>query len=253
MIEMVSSPARAAAAARASDRPGSGSFRAQGVKEHILCNSDESGAGHRQGPRHPCATNPHAVIEGMAIACYATSSTRGLQLPARRVPPRTVRAPRRPPAEAYKHGWLARTSSARASTSTHNALPGAGAYICGEETALMESLEGKKGQPRYKPPFPANFACTASRPRSTTPRPTPRCRHHPATGPVVHESSGQAEQRRLTRFFRSPARRQARAISRSASARRSPDLLAMAAACATATGKGGDSGRFVDAGAAGET
>src|SRR3546814_16808265 len=61
-------------------------------------------------------------------------------------------------AEAYKHGWLGKDiQGSGVDVDMYNAL-GAGAYICGEETALMESLEGKKGQPRYKPPFPANFA-----------------------------------------------------------------------------------------------
>ena len=60
-------------------------------------------------------------------------------------------------AEAYANGWLGKNIlGSGVDIDIHNAL-GAGAYICGEETALMESLEGKKGQPRYKPPFPANF------------------------------------------------------------------------------------------------
>jgi len=60
-------------------------------------------------------------------------------------------------AEAYANGWLGKDIlGSGVDIDIHNAL-GAGAYICGEETALMESLEGKKGQPRYKPPFPANF------------------------------------------------------------------------------------------------
>ena len=59
--------------------------------------------------------------------------------------------------EAYANGWLGKDIlGSGIDIDIHNAL-GAGAYICGEETALMESLEGKKGQPRYKPPFPANF------------------------------------------------------------------------------------------------
>jgi NADH-quinone oxidoreductase subunit F len=53
-------------------------------------------------------------------------------------------------------GWARTSSAAGVDVDMYNAL-GAGAYICGEETALMESLEGKKGQPRFKPPFPANF------------------------------------------------------------------------------------------------
>src|SRR3546814_1063493 len=60
-------------------------------------------------------------------------------------------------AEAYANGWLGQDIlGSGIDIDIHNSL-GAGAYICGEETALMESLEGKKGLPRYKPPFPANF------------------------------------------------------------------------------------------------
>ncbi|MBO9718316.1 MAG: NADH-quinone oxidoreductase subunit NuoF, partial [Pseudoxanthomonas sp.] len=60
-------------------------------------------------------------------------------------------------AEAYANGWLGKNVlGSGVDIDLYNAL-GAGAYICGEETALMESLEGKKGQPRFKPPFPANF------------------------------------------------------------------------------------------------
>ena len=128
-----------------------------GTQKYILCNSDESEPGTAKD-RDILRYNPHAVIEGMAIACYATGSHGRLQLPARRVPPRAVRAPRgsRWPRPTRTAG-SARTCSARGiDIDIYNAL-GAGAYICGEETALMESLEGKKGQPRYKPPFPANF------------------------------------------------------------------------------------------------
>jgi NADH-quinone oxidoreductase subunit F len=83
---------------------------------------------------------------------------RGLQLPARRVPPRAVRTHfEQALKDAYAHGWLGKNIlGSGIDIDIHNAL-GAGAYICGEETALMESLEGKKGQPRFKPPFPANF------------------------------------------------------------------------------------------------
>ena len=59
--------------------------------------------------------------------------------------------------EAYANGWLGKDIlGCGVDIDIHTAL-GAGAYICGEETAMMESLEGKKGQPRYKPPFPANY------------------------------------------------------------------------------------------------
>ena len=133
------------------------SFMPKGdMQKYILCNSDESEPGTAKD-RDILRYNPHAVIEGMAIACYATGSSTGLQLPARRVPPRAVRAPRRSHRRSLRER-LAGQEHPRLGIDVdiYNAL-GAGAYICGEETALMESLEGKKGQPRFKPPFPANF------------------------------------------------------------------------------------------------
>ena len=75
--------------------------------------------------------------------------------------------------EAYAAGLLGKNSCGSGYDFDLYVHRGAGAYICGEETALLESLEGKKGQPRFKPPFPASSASTASRPRSTTPRRSP--------------------------------------------------------------------------------
>ena len=75
----------------------------------------------------------------------------------------------------------ARTSSAPASTWRSTVHAGAGAYICGEETALLDSLEGYRGQPRLKPPFPAVEGCTPARPWSTTSSRSPPCRPSSAT------------------------------------------------------------------------
>ena len=125
-------------------------------QKYILCNSDESEPGTAKD-RDILRYNPHAVIEGMAIACYATGSTVAynyLRGEFHHEPFERIEQALR---EAYQHGWLGSDiQGSGVSVDIHNAL-GAGAYICGEETALMESLEGKKGQPRYKPPFPANF------------------------------------------------------------------------------------------------
>ena len=129
--------------------------KAAGTK-YILCNSDESEPGTAKD-RDILRFNPHAVLEGMAIACYATGSTTAYNYlrgefhhePFEHLEEATV--------EAYKNGWLGKNVlGSGTDIDIHNVL-GAGAYICGEETAMMESLEGKKGMPRYKPPFPANF------------------------------------------------------------------------------------------------
>ena len=125
-------------------------------QKYILCNSDESEPGTAKD-RDILRYNPHAVIEGMAIACYATGSTAAYNYLRGEFHHEPFEHLEEATREAYANGWLGKNIlGSGVDIDIHNAL-GAGAYICGEETALMESLEGKKGQPRYKPPFPANF------------------------------------------------------------------------------------------------
>jgi len=125
-------------------------------QKYILCNSDESEPGTCKD-RDILRFNPHAVLEGMAIACYATGSTVAYNYLRGEFHHEPFEHVEQALADAYRHGWLGKDIlGSGVDVDIHNAL-GAGAYICGEETALMESLEGKKGQPRYKPPFPANF------------------------------------------------------------------------------------------------
>ena len=133
------------------------SFMPKGdMQKYILCNSDESEPGTFKD-RDILRYNPHAVIEGMAIACYATGSTVAYNYLRGEFHHEPFEHLEEATAEAYKNGWLGKNIlGSGVDIDLYNAL-GAGAYICGEETALMESLEGKKGQPRYKPPFPANF------------------------------------------------------------------------------------------------
>jgi len=129
--------------------------KADGQK-YILCNSDESEPGTCHD-RDILRYNPHAVIEGMIIGGYAMNADVGynyLRGEFQREPFEHLEAAI---AEAYKHGWLGKDILGSGFDYDLYAVLGAGAYICGEETALMESLEGKKGQPRFKPPFPANF------------------------------------------------------------------------------------------------
>jgi NADH-quinone oxidoreductase subunit F len=125
-------------------------------QKYILCNSDESEPGTCKD-RDILRFNPHAVIEGMAIACYATGSTVAYNYLRGEFHHEPFEHFEEALADAYKHGWLGKNVlDSGVDVDIFGAL-GAGAYICGEETALMESLEGKKGQPRFKPPFPANF------------------------------------------------------------------------------------------------
>jgi NADH-quinone oxidoreductase subunit F len=125
-------------------------------QKYILCNSDESEPGTAKD-RDILRYNPHSVVEGMAIACYATGSSVAYNYLRGEFHHEPFEHFEQALKEAYENGWLGRDIlGSGVDVDIHGAL-GAGAYICGEETALMESLEGKKGQPRYKPPFPANF------------------------------------------------------------------------------------------------
>ena len=125
------------------------------VQKYVVCNSDEGEPGTCKD-RDILAFNPHQLIEGMAIAGYVMGSNVGYNyirgefwLPYER----TEAALK----EAYDAGLLGRNILGSGfDFDLYNHL-GAGAYICGEETALLNSLEGKKGQPRFKPPFPANY------------------------------------------------------------------------------------------------
>ena len=131
---------------------------------YLVVNADESEPGtckDREIMRH----DPHLLVEGCLIAGAAMGCQCRLHLCPRRIHPRARASSRRRSTEAYDarligknniHGW-------DFDLYVHH---GAGAYICGEETALLESLEGKKGQPRMKPPFPGQC------------RPLRRAHHH---------------------------------------------------------------------------
>lgn len=125
-------------------------------QKYLLCNSDESEPGTCHD-RDILRYNPHAVIEGMAIAAYSMGASVGynyLRGEFHHEPFERLEAALQ---EAYEAGLLGNDVQGSGIDMDMYAVLGAGAYICGEETALMESLEGKKGQPRFKPPFPANF------------------------------------------------------------------------------------------------
>ena len=126
------------------------------MQKYILCNSDESEPGTCKD-RDILRFNPHSVIEGLAIACYATGSTVAYNYLRGEFHHEPFEHFEEALKEAYDAGLLGKNiQGSGIDVDIYNAL-GAGAYICGEETALMESLEGKKGQPRFKPPFPAGF------------------------------------------------------------------------------------------------
>ena len=120
-----------------------------------MCNSDEGEPGTFKD-RDILRYNPHMVIEGMAIAAYAMGITVGYNYihgEIFSVYERFEEALE----EARAAGFLGANILGSGFDFQLHAFHGYGAYICGEETALLESLEGKKGQPRFKPPFPASF------------------------------------------------------------------------------------------------
>ena len=122
---------------------------------HLVCNADESEPGTCKD-RLLIYWDPHLLIEGMIIAAHALKAKhnyiyiRGEMMKEYAVLDAAVK-------EAYSRGYLGENILGTGITCHLTVHRGAGAYICGEETALLESLEGKKGMPRFKPPFPASF------------------------------------------------------------------------------------------------
>lgn len=124
-------------------------------QKYVVCNSDEGEPGTCKD-RDILRFNPHQLIEGMAIAGYVMGATVGYNYMRGEFHEQFMRM-EQALKEAHEAGFLGNNIlNSGFDFELHNFM-GAGAYICGEETALMESLEGKKGFPRFKPPFPANF------------------------------------------------------------------------------------------------
>ena len=135
--------------------------KALGAKPHYLVvNADEGEPGTHKD-RTLMERNPHAVVEGCIIACYGIGAHVAyiyvrdeLHLSKARLEGAI--------AEARALGHLGKAPSVATTRSRSSSTPGAGAYICGEETSLLNSLEGRRGEPRLKPPFPAQagvFGC----------------------------------------------------------------------------------------------
>jgi NADH-quinone oxidoreductase subunit F len=124
-------------------------------QKYLVCNSDEGEPGTCKD-RDILQFNPHIVIEGMIIAAYAMGISVGYNY----IHGEIFQSYERFEAaleEARAAGYLGDGIMGSNFSFQLHAAHGFGAYICGEETALLESLEGKKGQPRFKPPFPASF------------------------------------------------------------------------------------------------
>ncbi|MDB5848648.1 MAG: NADH-quinone oxidoreductase subunit, partial [Rhodoferax sp.] len=127
-------------------------------QKHLVCNSDEGEPGTCKD-RDLLQFNPHIVIEGMIIAAYAMGISLGYNYIHGEIF-QTYERFEEALEEARAAGYLGDRDGGILGSGFKfelHAAHGFGAYICGEETALLESLEGKKGQPRFKPPFPASF------------------------------------------------------------------------------------------------
>ena len=126
------------------------------LQKYVVCNSDESEPGTCHD-RDILRYNPHSIIEGMAIGGYAMGATVGYNYIRGEFMDEPVPRFEAAVAEAYEAGLLGKSIQGSAVDFDLHTFIGAGAYICGEETGLLESLEGKPGRPRFKPPFPAGF------------------------------------------------------------------------------------------------
>ncbi len=124
-------------------------------QKYLVCNSDEGEPGTFKD-RDILRYNPHIVIEGMAIAAYAMGISVGYNYIHGEIWQAYERF-EQALEEARAAGYLGDAIMGSSFNFQLHGFHGYGAYICGEETALLESLEGKKGQPRFKPPFPASF------------------------------------------------------------------------------------------------
>ena len=125
----------------------------EGVPRYLVCNADESEPGTFKD-RYLMELSPHLLIEGMIVSSFALGSNnsyiyiRGEYAWIAEILEDAI-------AEAKQNGWLGKNIQGSGFDCEMYVQRGAGAYICGEETALIESLEGKRGNPRIKPPFPA--------------------------------------------------------------------------------------------------
>lgn len=124
-----------------------------GDKKYVVCNADEGDPGAFMD-RALLEGDPHAVIEGMIIGAYAIGAKEGY-IYVRAEYPLAIKRLRIAIAHAVKHGLLGENILGSGFEFQLKIKEGAGAFVCGEETALLNSIEGKRGMPRSRPPFPA--------------------------------------------------------------------------------------------------
>jgi len=127
---------------------------AQGDKKYVICNADEGDPGAFMD-RSILEGDPHALIEGMTIAGYAIGADEGY-IYVRAEYPLAIKRLKIAIAQSLEMGLLGEDIFGSGFNFKLNIKEGAGAFVCGEETALIASIEGRRGEPRVRPPFPAN-------------------------------------------------------------------------------------------------
>jgi NADH-quinone oxidoreductase subunit F len=128
-------------------------YKAPGTKKYVVCNADEGDPGAFMD-RSILEGDPHALIEGMALAAYAIGADEGYIYVRAEYPLATKRL-RTAISQAEEKGFLGENILGSGFNFNLRIKEGAGAFVCGEETALLMSIEGNRGMPRVRPPFPA--------------------------------------------------------------------------------------------------
>ncbi len=126
-----------------------------GDEKYVVCNGDEGDPGAYMN-RAVLEGNPHSIIEGMAIGAYAIGNVRHGYAYLRAEYPLAIETLSHAIAQAREYGLLGNNILGTGFEFSLDIFPGAGAFVCGEETALLGSIEGRRGNPRQRPPFPAN-------------------------------------------------------------------------------------------------
>ncbi len=128
-------------------------YSARSDKKYVVCNADEGDPGAFMD-RSTLEGDPHAILEGMIIGAYAMGADEGY-LYVRAEYPMAIKHLRKAIADAEAKGYLGKNIMGTNFSCDLHIKEGAGAFVCGEETALMQSIEGKRGMPTIRPPFPA--------------------------------------------------------------------------------------------------
>jgi len=128
---------------------------APGDEKYVVCNGDEGDPGAYMN-RAVLEGNPHSIIEGMTIGAYAIGNVHQGYAYVRAEYPLAIETLNHAITQAREYGFLGKNILGTGFEFDLDIFPGAGAFVCGEETALLISIEGKRGNPRQRPPFPAN-------------------------------------------------------------------------------------------------